>query len=88
MPTWTVTTEHTRQTGEAATTAAAWNAAHNAAAETVRAHVPGLLTLEVDGQRSTIRPTGTGDQLADLHRALDVIESGRAAIVAAHEESQ
>lgn len=92
MPAWTMTieldNEHVRRAGEETTTAQAWDAVHHAAAELVRAGRLGPITLEVDGTRSTIRPADTGDTDADTAATLEVIESGRIAVVDAHQAGE
>lgn len=88
MPTWTVTTTHTHQADEADTTTAAWDAAHSAAIDIVRARILDPLTLDVDGQAATIRPPETGDETADIAATVAAIEDGRAAIIAAHRDAE
>ena len=89
MSTWTMTMkighEVIRRGDDAATTAQAWDAVHQAAAEFVRVGQLGPISLEVDGTRSTIHPAESGDPAADAEATLEVIESGRVALVEAHE---
>ncbi|MEC3977157.1 hypothetical protein [Amycolatopsis sp. H20-H5] len=86
MATWTVTTDTGHHTGTATTPADAWNAAHDAATDLVRDHVPTLITLTVDGDTSTLRPGDSGNHAADLAATLDAIDTGRDALAAAHRE--
>ena len=88
MPTWTITTTHVHRTGEAETTADAWDAAHTAAIDIVRGGVVDLLTLDVEGQAATIRPPVTGDEADDVAAAVAVLEEGRAVVVAAHRDAE
>jgi hypothetical protein len=89
MPTWTVTTQHTHQTGDADTSRLAWDAAYAAAADTARARVLQSMRLEVIGEPpATIAPAASGDELADIEATLKVIEDSRRAMAAAYQGTQ
>ncbi|MFF5988125.1 hypothetical protein [Prauserella flavalba] len=88
MATWSLTTKHTQQRGDADTTADAWDAAYRAAAEHVRARVLGPISLEVDGDHASVHPAESGDLHTDVANTLDGIESSRLAALAAHRDAQ
>lgn len=87
MHTWTTSTIDSHSAGEADTAGHAWQAAHQAAASIVLAGELETLTLEVDGQQATIRPSDTGDTATDVAATLEVIEAGRVDVVAAHQST-
>jgi hypothetical protein len=75
MPTWGVSTDHTRQAGKAATTVGAWRAAYSAALEIALVRVPAHLHLKVDDEQATIRPSTTDNQLAAFANTVDLIQT-------------
>jgi hypothetical protein len=86
MPTWTATGD-TTQTGTADTTAAAWDAAYTAAANSVREGHLAPITATVDDQPATITPSRSGNLDHDIAATLEVIEATRADVVAAYRDA-
>lgn len=90
MPhTWTVSAGAAYTEGECDTAAEAWDAAHDAVAAIVeRRELGHPCTLTVDDVPSTIRPANSGDTDADVAATLEIIESGRQALVAAYRAAE
>lgn len=91
MPhTWTVLSGTTHAEGERDTPADAWDAAHAVVADALTEHrvVDEPFRLTVDGVPSTIRPANSGDLDADIAATLEIVESGRQALVNAHRAAE
>lgn len=86
MPTWTATPDDGEsRTGHADTLAEAWDAVHSAAIELATEGALARMVLDVDGQQSTVHPGDSGDRDTDTAAMIDILVSGRDAIVATYQ---